>query len=138
MGTAGADRRKARLGLGTQVRTHVVRRYGMAFERPGPRLRDYIHAVKACFAGFRTETLDHHGDFYDLDFISRQWSPGPIDAPDPKVDIAAVNPWMLGWPARWPTACMSIRSASPAISPGTCAESPTERRRRDAPPRTSP
>jgi probable F420-dependent oxidoreductase len=84
-----------RLGLGTQVRTHVVRRYGVAFERPGPRLRDYVLAVKACFAAFRTGTLDHHGEFYDLDFITPQWSPGPIDAPDPKVDIAAVNPWML-------------------------------------------
>lgn len=84
-----------RLGIGTQVRTHVVRRYGTAFEQPGPRLRDYVHAVKACFAAFRTGRLDHHGDFYDLDFITPQWSPGPIDAPDPKVDIAAVNPWML-------------------------------------------
>jgi alkanesulfonate monooxygenase SsuD/methylene tetrahydromethanopterin reductase-like flavin-dependent oxidoreductase (luciferase family) len=54
---------KFRLGLGTQVRTHVVRRYGMEFERPGPRLRDYVRAVKACFAAFRTGTLDHHGEF---------------------------------------------------------------------------
>src|SRR5690625_1748523 len=84
-----------RLGLGTQVRTHVVRRYGAAFDHPGPRLRDYVLAVKACFAAFRTGTLDHHGPFYDLDFITPQWSPGPIDAPDPKVDVAAVNPWML-------------------------------------------
>jgi probable F420-dependent oxidoreductase len=86
---------KFRLGLGTQVRTHVVRRYGMAFDRPGPRLRDYVLAVKACFSAFRTGKLDHHGEFYNLDFITPQWSPGPIDAPDPKVDIAAVNPWML-------------------------------------------
>jgi probable F420-dependent oxidoreductase len=86
---------KFRLGLGTQVRTHVVRRYGMTFDRPGPRLRDYVLAVKACFTAFRSGTLDHHGEFYDLDFISPQWSPGPIDVPDPKVDIAAVNPWML-------------------------------------------
>lgn len=84
-----------RLGLGTQVRTHVVRRYGMTFDRPGPRLRDYVLAVKACFAAFRSGKLDHHGDFYDLDFITPQWSPGPIDVPDPNVDIAAVNPWML-------------------------------------------
>jgi probable F420-dependent oxidoreductase len=84
-----------RLGLGTQVRTHVVRRYGVPFERPGPRMRDYVLAVKACFAAFRGGPLDHHGEFYDLDFITPQWSAGPIDAPDPKVDIAAVNPWML-------------------------------------------
>ena len=84
-----------RLGLGTQVRTHVVRRYGVEFEHPGPRLRDYVRAVKACFAGFRGEPLDHHGDFYELTFLNRQWSPGPLDVADPKVDIAAVNPWML-------------------------------------------
>ncbi|GAC1398523.1 MAG: LLM class F420-dependent oxidoreductase [Mycobacterium sp.] len=86
---------KFRLGLGTQVRTHVVRRYGVTFDHPGPRLRDYVLAVKDCFAAFRTGTLDHHGEFYNLDFITPQWSPGPIDAADPKVDIAAVNPWML-------------------------------------------
>ena len=67
----------------------------MEFERPGPRLRDYVRAVKACFAAFRTGTLDHHGEFYNLDFITPQWSAGPIDAPDPAVDVAAVNPWML-------------------------------------------
>src|ERR1700760_617907 len=35
-----------RLGLGTQVRRQVVRRYGAAFDHPGPRLRDYVRAVK--------------------------------------------------------------------------------------------
>jgi probable F420-dependent oxidoreductase len=84
-----------RLGLGTQVRTHVVRRYGVEFEPPGPRLRDYVRAVKSCFAGFRGEPLDHHGPFYELTFLNRQWSPGPIAYADPKVDVAAVNPWML-------------------------------------------
>ncbi|MGA9279428.1 TIGR03617 family F420-dependent LLM class oxidoreductase [Ilumatobacter sp.] len=84
-----------RLGLGTQVRTHVVRRYGAEFEHPGPRLRDYVRAVKACFAGFRGEPLDHRGDFYELTFLNRQWSPGPLVVHDPKVDVAAVNPWML-------------------------------------------
>ncbi len=84
-----------RLGLGTQVRTHVVRRYGVEFDPPGPRIRDYVRAVKACFAGFRGEPLDHHGPYYELTWLNRQWSPGPIAFDDPKVDVAAVNPWML-------------------------------------------
>jgi Luciferase-like monooxygenase len=91
---------KFRLGLGTQVRTHVVRRCGMAFDRPGPRLRDYVLAVKACFAAFRSGTLDHHGEFYDLDFITPQWSAEPIDARDPAVDVAALIRGCCGWPAR--------------------------------------
>ena len=84
-----------RLGLGTQVRTHVVRRYGMPFESPGPRLRDYVQAVKACFGAFRGEQLEHRGSFYELTWMSRQWSLGATEFPDPKVDVAAVNPWML-------------------------------------------
>jgi len=86
---------KFRLGLGTQVRTHVVRRYAAEFDPPGPRLRDYVLAVKASFGAFRGEPLEHRGSFYELTWMSRQWSPGPIEVPDPKVDIAAVNPWML-------------------------------------------
>ena len=84
-----------RLGLGTQVRTHVVRRNSAAFEHPGPRLRDYVLAVKASMAAFAGAPLDHHGEFYELTFMTPQWSPGPIAFAPPPVDIAAVNPWML-------------------------------------------
>ena len=92
---AQASGGRFRLGLGTQVRAHIERRYSSSFEHPGPRLRDYVRSVKACFAGFRGEKLDHHGDFYDLSLLPAMWSPGPIDVPDPPVDLAAVNPWML-------------------------------------------
>jgi alkanesulfonate monooxygenase SsuD/methylene tetrahydromethanopterin reductase-like flavin-dependent oxidoreductase (luciferase family) len=51
MGLQEATGGTVRLGLGTQVRNRVVRRYGVEFERPGPRLRDFVLAVKACFAG---------------------------------------------------------------------------------------
>jgi hypothetical protein len=78
-------------------------------EHPGPRLRDFVLAVKACCAACRTGTLDHHGEFYDMDFMTRQWSAGPIDAPDQKVDITAVNPWMLRVADRG--ACALIRRA---------------------------
>jgi len=84
-----------RLGLGTQIKTHVVRRYGAEFAHPGPRLADHVRAVKACFAAFRGAPLDHHGEFYELTFINRDWSPGPLDVRDPPVDVAAVNPWMV-------------------------------------------
>jgi len=86
---------KFRLGLGTQVKSHVIRRYSSAFEHPGPRLRDYVLAVKASFAGFTGAPLDHHGPFYELTFLTPQWSPGAIDFAAPPVDVAAVNPWML-------------------------------------------
>lgn len=85
-----------RLGLGTQIRAHVERRYGVAFEPPGPRMRDYLLAVRACFAAFRgDEPLDHHGPYHELTLLPPAWSPGDLDVGEPPVDLAAVNPWML-------------------------------------------
>lgn len=85
-----------RLGLGTQVRAHIERRYGVEFDPPGPRLREYVQAVKAIFASFRgDEKLDFRGEYHELSLLPAMWSPGPIGPPDPKVDIAAVGPWMV-------------------------------------------
>jgi probable F420-dependent oxidoreductase len=53
-------------------------------------------AVRSCFAAFRGETtLDFDGEYWKLSLLPPMWSPGPIDVPDPPIDIAAVNPWML-------------------------------------------
>ena len=85
-----------RLGLGTQVRAHIERRYGSEFSHPGPRLREYVLAVRAIFSAFRGEApLAHEGDFWNLSLLPAMWSPGPISVPDPPIDVAAVNPWML-------------------------------------------
>jgi probable F420-dependent oxidoreductase len=84
-----------RLGLGTQVRTHAVRRYASEFDPPGPRLAEYVRAVKAIFRAFRgDEKLAFDGDYWSFSFLTPAWVPGPLDAPDPPVDVAAVNPWM--------------------------------------------
>lgn len=93
---AEASGGRFRLGLGTQVRAHIQRRYGAEFDRPGPRLREYVQAVRAIFAAFRGEApLAHDGEFWKLSLLPPTWSPGPIEVPDPPVDVAAVNPWML-------------------------------------------
>lgn len=85
-----------RAGLGTQVQAHITRRYGSEFEPPGPRLRDYVNAMRSIFAAFRGDAaLAFSGPYYSLDLLPQQWSPGPIGVPDPPIDIAAVNPWML-------------------------------------------
>ena len=93
---AEASGGRFRLGLGTQVRAHIERRYGVAFDPPGPRLREYVGAVRACFAAFRGDApLAHDGEHWKLSLLPTMWSPGPIDVPDPPIDVAAVNPWML-------------------------------------------
>jgi probable F420-dependent oxidoreductase len=84
-----------RLGLGSQVKAHIERRYGAEFSPPGPRLRDYVQAVRACFRAFRGEgPLDHDGPYYKLSLLPDAWAPRRHPHGDIKVDISAVGPWM--------------------------------------------
>ena len=83
-----------RLGLGTQVKAHIERRYGVDFDPPGPRLRDYVAAVRACFRAFAgEEALHHEGPHYRLTLLPPVWAPRPHGFTVP-IDIAAVGPWM--------------------------------------------
>ncbi len=92
---ADNTRGRFRLGLGSQVRAHVERRYGADFDPPGPRLKDYVRAVQACLAAFRGEArLDHRGPYYQLTMLPGMWRPPTHDHGDIKVDVSAVGPWM--------------------------------------------
>ncbi|MBV8693007.1 MAG: TIGR03617 family F420-dependent LLM class oxidoreductase [Actinobacteria bacterium] len=90
-----ASNGRFRLGIGTQVRAHIERRYSSEFDPPGPRLREYVEAVRHIFKAFRGEKLDFQGKYWQMSLLPAAWSPGPIPVPDPPIDIAAVNPWML-------------------------------------------
>ncbi len=93
---ADASEGRFRLGLGPQVKAHIERRYSTEFDPPGPRMREYVLAVKAIFKAFRgTAPMDFEGEYYGFSFLPPMWSPGKIDVLDPPIDIAAVNPWML-------------------------------------------
>jgi probable F420-dependent oxidoreductase len=84
------------LGLGTQVRAHIERRYSSAYDKPGPRLRDYIRSVRAIWRAFQgDEKLDYHGDYYTFTMLGDTWTGGPIEHPDIPIYAAAVRPWML-------------------------------------------
>jgi len=84
-----------RLGLGSQVRGHVVRRYSAQWDKPAPQMRDYVGAVKACLRAFRgEEKLHHEGPYYNLSLLPGQWAPPRHDHEDVKVDISAVGPHM--------------------------------------------
>lgn len=80
------------LGLGTQVKAHIERRFGMPWDHPAPRLRDYILAMRALWHSWQTgEPLNHRGDFYKLTLMTPFFSPAPIAHPDIPVYIAGVN-----------------------------------------------
>ena len=83
-----------RLGLGSQVKAHIERRYSSEFDKPAARLRDYVLAVRACWRAFnREERLSHEGEFYNLSLLPQDWAPKPHDHPM-KLDISAVGPLM--------------------------------------------
>lgn len=83
------------LGLGTQIKAHIVRRFGMVWDSPGPRMREYIEAVRAVWHTFQTnEPLNYRGQFYKLTYMSPFFKPEPLDQPDIPIYIAAVGPYM--------------------------------------------
>ena len=92
---AGNTGGRFRLGLGSQVKAHIERRYGVPFDPPGARLRDYVLAVKDALAAFRGERkLAHEGPYYQLSLLPDQWRPPMHEHGDIKVDVSAVGPWM--------------------------------------------
>ncbi len=86
---------RAILGLGSQVRGHIRRRYGMEWHAPAPWMRDYIGAVRAVWRCWQERTvLDYVSDHYKLNLMVPLFDPGPIDHPHIPVHLAAINPAM--------------------------------------------
>lgn len=83
------------LGLGTQIRAHITRRFSMEWGNPGPRLRDYILALRAIWDTWQNATpLRYEGEFYKFTLMTPFFNPGPIPRPDIPVYIAGVGPWL--------------------------------------------
>jgi probable F420-dependent oxidoreductase len=87
---------KFRLGLGSQVKAHIERRYASQWDKPAPQMKDYVLAVKACLSAFRREApLKHDGPYYKMSLLPEQWTPPRHAHEDVKVDISAVGPIMV-------------------------------------------
>ena len=70
------------LGLGTQVKAHVRRRFSMPSDRPVARLREYVGALRAIWRSFQAdEPLNFEGEFYSHTLITPFFNPGPIENP---------------------------------------------------------
>ncbi|MGI9613505.1 MAG: TIGR03617 family F420-dependent LLM class oxidoreductase [Acidimicrobiales bacterium] len=84
------------LGLGTQIKPHIEKRYGMPWSKPAARMRDYVHALRAIWASWSTgERLDYRGDFYSHTLMTPFFSPGANDTASPPVYVAGVGPRMV-------------------------------------------
>ena len=81
------------LGLGTQVKAHIERRFGMPWpESPVNKLREQIAAIRAFWKTWQEgEPLNQRGEYYKLTLISPFFNPGPIESPDIPIFIAGVN-----------------------------------------------
>ncbi len=80
------------LGLGTQVKAHIERRFGMVWDHPAPRLREYVLAIREIWKAWQTGApLNYRGEFFKLTLMSPFFNPGPIDHPDIPIYIAGVN-----------------------------------------------
>jgi probable F420-dependent oxidoreductase len=83
------------LGLGSQVKGHIERRFGLHWSAAGPWLRDYVRAVRAVWDCWQNGTkLDFDGEHYRLNLMVPLFAPAPIEHPQIPIQLAAVNPFM--------------------------------------------
>jgi probable F420-dependent oxidoreductase len=80
------------LGLGSQIRAHITRRFGMPWSHPAPRMREYILAMRAIWECWNSGTkLDFRGDFYTHTLMTPFFDPGPNPHGAPAVLLAGVG-----------------------------------------------
>lgn len=80
------------LGLGTQVKAHVVRRFGMAWDPPAPKLREVIGAIRAVWSAWRTgEPLNYRGRYITLTLMTPFFTPAGPPPDGLRIEIAGVG-----------------------------------------------
>ncbi|HEY5439628.1 MAG TPA: TIGR03617 family F420-dependent LLM class oxidoreductase, partial [Acidimicrobiales bacterium] len=83
------------LGLGSQIKPHIEKRYSMPWSHPAPRMREYILAMRAIWACWNEgEPLNFRGEFYKHTLMTPFFNPGPNPYGAPKVYLAAVGELM--------------------------------------------
>ncbi|MDG4666668.1 TIGR03617 family F420-dependent LLM class oxidoreductase [Mycobacterium sp. 236(2023)] len=81
------------LGLGTQVRAQIEKRYGVAFDRPVERMKEMVGALRAIFASWNHgERLDFRGEYYRHTLMTPTFVPGPNPYGPPPIYLGALGP----------------------------------------------
>jgi len=84
------------LGLGTQIRPHIERRFGERWSKPNARMREFVRALRAIWRAWETgERLDVRGEFYTHTLMTPFFSPGPNPHGPPRVVLAGFGPAMV-------------------------------------------
>lgn len=83
------------LGLGSQIKPHITRRFSMPWSHPAARMREFILAMRAIWTSWEEGSkLDFRGDFYEHTLMTPFFNPGPNPFGAPKVFLAAVGELM--------------------------------------------
>lgn len=83
------------LGLGSQIKPHITKRFSMPWSHPAPRMRELVLAIRAIWACWATgEALDFRGEFYTHTLMTPFFSPGPNPFGNPPILVAAVGEQM--------------------------------------------
>ena len=83
------------LGLGSQIRPHVTKRFSMPWSKPAARMREYVLALRAIWTCWLDGgTLDFRGEFYQHTLMTPMFVPAQRGFPAPKVMVAGVGPLM--------------------------------------------
>jgi probable F420-dependent oxidoreductase len=83
------------LGLGTQVKAHIVRRFSSVWDSPGPRLRDYIFSLRTIWDAWQhNKPLKYEGEFYKFSLMTPFFAPPPMPHSNIPIFIAGVNPYL--------------------------------------------
>ena len=83
------------LGLGSQIRAHITKRFSMPWSHPAARMREFILALRAIWANwYDKEPLAFTGKFYTHTLMTPFFSPTNNEFGAPRVFLAAVGPLM--------------------------------------------
>jgi len=83
------------LGLGSQIKPHITKRFSMPWSHPGPRMREMILAIRAIWACWEEGgKLDFRGECYSHTLMTPFFNPGPNPYGDARIFLAGVGPLM--------------------------------------------
>jgi probable F420-dependent oxidoreductase len=83
------------VGLGSQIKPHITRRFSMPWSKPAARMREFIQAMQAIWRCWETgEKLDFNGEFYRHNLMTPMFTPSRATYGAPGVNLAAVGPLM--------------------------------------------
>jgi len=85
------------LGLGTQIRPHIVKRFGMPWSKPAMRMKEMVLAIKEIWRCWEEgDRLDFRGEIYQHTLMTPVFNPGPHPFGPPPIFLAGVGPRMTG------------------------------------------